>query len=96
MKSLPPQVVTPVLLPDCSVSRQARREPDITFCRARHSDLADHVECLADYPGRCPHSLCFGSCCFCLHPQRNEIAAQTEAVGHYWTADDDRGLEIVA
>ena len=97
-------VATPVLLAGCPVSedargsacRPARREPDISFCRARHSDLADHVDCLADEPDRCAHSLCFGSCGFCLHPRRNEIAARTEAARHYWSEEDDRGLATVA
>jgi len=96
VKTLPVNLVTPVLLPNDSASRPARREPDISFCRARHSDLADHVDCLADHPGRCPHSLCFGSCSFCLHPRRNEIAAHTEAARYDWSADDDRGLATVS
>ena len=68
----------------------ALREPDISLCHARRSGLGDHVDCLVDYPGRCPHSLYFGSCCFCMHPRRKEIAARTEALGH------DRGLATVA
>lgn len=99
MNSLPATAATPVLLPEGAATRDAtaptegggrfkpsRRGPDISFCRARLSGLGDHVDCLAAYPGRCPHSLYFGTCCFCLHPQRKEIAALTEDAGHEGSA----------
>jgi len=105
MNSLRANLTTPVLALGYSSMRDARepfqgagrpasrpvlKEPDISQCRARRSGLGDHVDCLVDYPGRCPHSLYFGSCCFCMHPRRKAIAANTEAAPH------DGGLAIVA
>ena len=77
-------------------SRSALREPDISLCRAKRSGLRDHVDCLMEYPGRCPHSLNFGSCCFCVHPRRKEIAANTEVGLNDGSVQIDRGLAIVA
>jgi hypothetical protein len=56
-----------------------RRLPSISNCRARRSGIGDFVDCLVNRPYDCEHALSFANGFFCLHPQRAEIVARTEA-----------------
>ncbi|MBI5687455.1 MAG: hypothetical protein HZC54_20475 [Verrucomicrobia bacterium] len=54
--------------------------PDPAVCRAQRI-LPDLVECLVlrPKPNECPHATFFGDGIFCAHPERDNLAARTEA-----------------
>lgn len=50
--------------------------PDPSVCRGKPAGFGGYVDCLVPTPSRCPHVLRFGEGYFCLHPNREEIAAK--------------------
>lgn len=53
--------------------------PDHSKCQARRSGSPQYDYCLEANPIGCKRALSFGSSYLCLHPQRHEIVARTEA-----------------
>jgi hypothetical protein len=62
-----------------SEGKPARLLPEATVCRASHSGIGDLIYCLAPNPEFCPNILNFGNAWFCCHPQRQDLAARTQA-----------------
>ncbi len=52
---------------------------DTDRCRAKRSGSPRYDNCLVQYPF-CDHAFRFGLAYLCLHPQRTEIVARTEAL----------------
>jgi len=67
-------------------SARERVLPDPTICRARilSEDLPD---CVVDNPDSCRYVFSVGTRCFCNHPQRAKIIANTEAANTHVGAD---------
>lgn len=49
------------------------------MCRAEVIKGVDAADCLAEPIFYCEHRHYFGRHCFCMHPQKHEIAARTKA-----------------
>jgi hypothetical protein len=49
-------------------------------CRARLITELDLVDCMTESLFHCEHRLHFGTCHYCMHPQKLEIVAHTNAV----------------
>jgi len=55
-----------------------RTLPDAAICRVENIVPCKLFGCLVTAPSSCPHALPFGKGYFCLHPEREQIAARTK------------------
>ena len=56
-----------------------QHQKDIITCRAERCGPGGNIICLIDKKYFCKHRLAFDMRYYCLHPQRMEIVAQTDA-----------------
>ena len=63
---------------ESNAKTKKKSQRGIENCRAIEVGIGDFAECAQWGPVDCPHALPFGYCFLCMHPQVDEIIANSK------------------